>query len=781
MGVKLYKDPNAPIEARVEDLLNRMTLEEKVAELGSIGPEMLLDDNGKFLADQVASVIPNGIGQITRMAGASGIEPEEAAVANNEIQQYLTKKTRLGIPAILHEECLSGLMTKGGTTYPQSIGMACTWEPELIQAMTEQIRKQMLAIGARLGLSPVLDVARDYRWGRVEETFGEDPYLVAAMAVAYIKGLQGSDLSEGVIGTLKHFAGHGFGEGGRNHAPVNIGMRDLRESALFPYEAAIQVAKAGSVMNAYHILDGIPCASSRELLTDILRKELGFDGIVVADYSSIKMLHTEHKVAATLQEAGIMALEAGLDIELPKIECYGEYLVDAAKEGLISISTIDLSVKRHLRAKFNLGLFENPFVEVRDVLSVYETKEQRELARDIARKSIVLLKNENNLLPISKDIKSIAVIGPSANSTRNVLGDYAYSAHVNSPEDAVPVVSVLDGIKARVGSDVTVGYAEGCGIMSSSKDGFDAAVNLAKKSDLAIVVVGGRSGLSGLITADAISDVDFTRRGVISDTDGESHDRTSLNLFGVQEDLVKAIHATNVPTIVILVNGRPLSVEWIDENIPAVLEAWLPGSEAGNAVADVLFGDHNPSGKLCVSIPYNAGQMPVHYNRTPISYTRMYLEADNLPLYPFGYGLSYTTFEYRNLNITPEETLGASEITVEFDIQNTGKVAGTEVAQLYINDQYASRSRPVKELKGFQKVSLEPGETKRIQIKLSTDQLAFYDKDLNLVVEPGKFTVMIGSSSEDIRLSDEFEVIGETKEVGVARKYFSQNTVFSLR
>ena len=780
MDVKLYQNPDAPIEARVEDLLQRMTLEEKVAQLGSIGPKELLDENGKFLPEQAAKQIPHGIGQITRLAGASGIEPEQAARAANELQEFLSKNTRLQIPAILHEECLSGFMAKGGTTYPQAIGMACTWEPELIQAMTNEIRKQLRAVVAHLGLSPVLDLARDYRWGRVEETFGEDPYLVAQMAVAYIKGLQGNDLRTGVIGTLKHFAGHGFSEGGRNHAPVNIGLRDLWETCLFPYEAAIRLAKAGSVMNAYHVLDGIPCAASKELLTDILRKELGFDGIVVADYSSIKMLHTEHKVAASLQEAGMMALEAGLDIELPKVECYGQYLIDAVNSGYLSVATVDRSVKRHLRMKFKLGLFENPYVNVNDVITVFETKEQRELARDIARKSIVLLKNENQLLPIKKDIKSIAVIGPSANSTRNVLGDYAYSAHVNSPEDAVPVVSILEGIKAKVSSDVTINYAEGCGIMSRSKGGFPEAVEAAKKSDLAIVVVGGRSGLSGLINPQAISDVDFTVRGIVTDTDGESHDRTTLDLYGVQEDLVKAIHATNVPTVVVLINGRPLSIEWIDQNIPAIVEAWLPGSEAGNAIADVLFGDYNPSGKLCVSIPREVGQMPVHYNRTPISYNRHYLHVNNKPLYEFGYGLSYTSFEYSNLQISPTETLAASEITIEFDLKNTGQVAGAEIAQLYINDEYASRSRPVKELKGFAKVQLEPGESKRIQIKLSTDQLAFYNKDFNLVVEPGKFNVMIGSSSEDIRLTGEFHIIGEAKEVNAERQFFSTCTISSI-
>ncbi|NMB38875.1 MAG: beta-glucosidase [Firmicutes bacterium] len=775
MNLKLYEDKNAPVNKRVDDLLGRMTLEEKVAQLGSVGPDVLLNDKGEFCPEKAKKVIPEGIGQITRIAGASGLEPTKAAKAANDIQYFLEHHTRLKIPALLHEECLSGLMTKGGTAYPQSIGMACTWNPQLIKAMTEEIRKQMLAIGARLGLSPVVDLARDLRWGRVEETFGEDPYLTASMAVAYIQGLQGIEPEKSVLGTLKHFAGHGFSEGGRNHASVNIAPRDFREQCLFPYEAAIKEAQVKAIMSSYHDIDGIPCAASKSLLTDILRGELGFNGMVVSDYNNIKMLHTEHRIAETMQQAGILALEAGLDIELPKTDCYGELLVEAVKSGLISIDTVEQAVKRHLEIKFMLGLFENRYIETDNVISVFETKEQRQLARQIGRESIVLLKNENNLLPLDKNkIKSIALIGPSADSTRNVLGDYVYSAHVDSPEDAVPVVSILDGVKAKLGENVKVNYAEGCGIMNYSTDGFEEAIEAAKQSDIAVVVVGGRSGLSGLVNPGDISDVDFTNRGYIKDTDGESHDRTSLDLTGVQEQLVQAIYQTKTPTIVVLINGRPLTINWIAEHIPAIVEAWLPGAEAGNAVVDVLFGDYNPDGKLCVSIPKTVGQMPVHYNRTNISYNRQYIYVDNRPLYPFGYGLSYTEFAYRNLTVTPKQTEAPAEIQVEFEVGNVGETAGAEVAQLYIRDLYASRNRPVKELKGYAKVWLEPQEWKRVRFVLSTDQLAFYDQSMELVVEPGTFSLMIGSSSQDIRLKEELELTGEIQKVGPNRCYFAQ-------
>jgi beta-glucosidase len=766
---------------KVEILISEMTLEEKVAQLGSVGPDKIMEA-GKFSQQKAEKYLKNGIGQITRIAGASALEPEKAAELANQVQKYLAEETRLGIPALIHEECLSGYMGKGGTTFPQSIGIASSWEPELLKRQTDVIRKQLRSIGAHLALSPVADVARDLRWGRVEETFGEDPYLVAEMVNAYVAGLQGEKLSEGIIATLKHFAGHSYSEGGRNHAPVNLSERELRETFLFPFEAAIKTAKAGSVMNAYHDIDGIPCAASRQLLTDILRGEWGFDGIVVSDYWSIKMLYNEHKIAVDLQEAGIKALSAGLDIELPETECYGHNLVKAVKEGLISEKIIDQAVSRHLLTKFKTNIFEKRYVNTDQINSLFETPAQRELARESSRKTMVLLKNESAILPLSKQIESIALIGPSAASTRNLLGDYAYSAHVDSKEDAVDIVSLMAGIKAKISSETKLNYAAGCNIMDQNKDGFSQAVKAAQASQVAVVVVGGKSGLSGMGENENSEDevVDFEGGAFLSelqnttDTTGEHHDRTSLNLPGVQEELVKEIVKTGTPVIVVFVNGRPLSSQWIAENAAAILEAWLPGEEGGNGVADILFGDYNPGGKLPVSIPKNVGQLPIHYNRRHMSHYRDYVFTGNRPLYPFGFGLSYTEFAYANLQISPQKFSGNSEITIQAEIENIGQCSGTEVVQLYVQDKIASLTRPLKSLKGFKRVELAAGEKKRISFILKAEQLAFYDKDMNLVVEPGEFEFMLGSSSTDIRLTNLVELIGDKIELTAERNFFSK-------
>ncbi|NPV53020.1 MAG: beta-glucosidase [Firmicutes bacterium] len=775
----VYLDSTRPIEARVEDLLSRMTLEEKIAQLGSIWARSLLVDGG-FSPEKASELLKNGIGQITRVAGGSPLCPKEAAELANAIQRFLVENTRLGIPAIVHEECLSGYMATSATVFPQAIGMASTWDPELVQEITTIIRGQMRATGAHHGLAPVLDVVRDPRWGRVEETFGEDPYLVSQLGVAYVKGLQGDRPEAGVVVTLKHFAAHGFSEGGRNCAPVHVSPRELRDTFLFPFEAAVKKTNAGSVMNAYHDIDGIPCVASRELLTDILREEWGFRGVVVSDYWAIKRLQTHHYVASTKMEAAKMAIEAGIDVELPEADYYGEPLLEAVKKGLVSEATIDEAVRRHLRTKFMLGLFENRYVDPDKAASVFDTVEHRQVALRAARESIVLLKNDGcesegcesdgcenkgsendggknggGLLPLAKDIKSIAVIGPSAASTRNLLGDYSYTAHLSRDEDSVRVVSVLEGIRNKVSPGTVVRYAMGCDIAGTSTAGFEEAVRAARESDVAVVVVGGRSGLSD------------------SDTCGEGRDRAELGLPGVQEDLVRAVYETGTPVVVVLVNGRPLTIGWIAGNVPAILEAWLPGEEGGNAIADVLFGDYNPAGKLPVSFPREVGQIPVYYNRRPSSW-RDYVFTSAKPLFPFGHGLSYTRFEYENLEISPDKVGPAGRITIRFDVRNAGDRKGDEVAQVYVRDVVASISRPVKELKGFKRVSLEPGGKRTLTFVISTDQLAFHDRDMNLVVEPGAFEVIVGSSSEDIRLTGRFEVAGGKREVGGSREFFAQ-------
>jgi beta-glucosidase len=741
----------ASVETKVRELLKRMTTEEKVAQLGS-APAWELIENGKFSQDKAERLLGKGIGQITRVAGTSGIGPKEVAIIGNQIQRFLVEKTRLGIPAVIHEECLSGLMAMGATTFPQAIGLASTWDEELVQRITSAIREQMRATGASQGLSPVLDIARDPRWGRTEETFGEDPYLVARIGTAYVKGLQGENPRSGVLATVKHFAAHGVPEGGRNCAPVHVSPRELREVFLFPFEAAVKEARTGSLMNAYHEIDGVPCASSRYLLTEVLREEWGFRGFVVSDYGAVKMLQTFHQVAGSEKEAAIMALEAGIDIELPSTQCYGEPLIQAVKDGLVSESTLNEAVSRVLRAKILLGLFENPYVDAELAPMILDRAEHRELALQAARESIVLLKNEG-ILPLNKSIGSIAVVGPNADSTRNLLGDYSYTAHLSCKRDAVPIVSILEGIRKKL-PKANIHYAKGCEIKGSAKEGFGEALEAARESEVIISVVGERSGLSQ------------------DDVSGEGRDRSDLGLPGVQEELVKALCETGKPVIVVLVNGRPLSIGWIAENCHAIVEAWLPGEEGGNAVADVLFGDYNPGGRLPISVPPDVGQIPVNYGRKPSSYGN-YVFSTSKPLFPFGHGLSYTKFEYSSLKIVPEKVGPAGKVMVGFEVKNVGDRKGDEVVQLYVSDRLASVSRPSKELKGFKRISLDRNEKKAVEFHLFTEQLSFYDRYMRFVIEPGKYDVMVGSSSEEIKLVGSFEVVGDGKVIHSRRVFFS--------
>jgi len=756
---------NPSVEARVEDLLQRMTLEEKIAQLGSAPckldflPRLSLLENGRLSIEKAKQILGKGIGQITRLMGGTReiTSPKVAVKIANDIQRFLIERSRLGIPVIIHEECLSGFMAYGATTFPQAIGMASTWNPKLVQKITTTIRRQMRSVGAHQGLAPVLDVVRDPRWGRNEETFGEDPYLVASIGVAYVEGLQGDDLSTGVIATPKHFAAHGFSEGGRNCAPVHVPPREFREVFLFPFEAAIKEAGAYSVMNAYHEIDGVPCAASRELLTGVLKEEWGFKGFVVSDYWAIKLLQTFHHVAVNEKDAAVQALEAGIDLELPNVDHYGEPLVRAVKEGTVSEATVNEAVSRVLRAKFLLGLFDNPYVDIDKAPEALDTTEDRTLALEAAKESIVLLKNDG-VLPLNRDVKAIAVIGPNADSTRNLHGDYSYTAHLRCEKDAVPTVSILQGVGKKVSLKTNVYYAKGCDISGTSTEGFKEALEAAKKSDVIVVIVGEKSGLSE------------------SDVSGESRDRADLGLPGIQEDLVKALCELGKPVVVVLVNGRPLTIEWIAKNCSAIVEAWLPGEEGGNAVADVLFGEYNPSGRLPVSFPLHVGHLPINYNRKPSSF-RDYVFTTTKPLFPFGHGLSYTKFEYSSLNITPEKVGPAGTVAISCDIKNVGGRKGDEVVQLYIHDEVASVTRSVKELKGFKRMTLEPGEKKTVTFKLSMDQLAFYDRCLRLVVEPGTFRVMVGSSSEDMRLTGTFDIVGESKVTPLSRTFFSEVTI----
>jgi beta-glucosidase len=754
------------IEQRVEKLLSQMTLDEKLAQIGSCWMWDLQTD-GLLDRDKAARVLQHGIGQVTRVAGGSTLDPVGAARTGNQLQKFLVEKTRLGIPAILHEECCSGAMLLGGTMFPQMLGLAATFQPELARQMTGFIRQQLLAIGARQGLAPVLDVARDPRWGRVEETFGEDPTLVSQFGMAYITGLQSEDLAKGVMATGKHFIGHSLSQGGLNCAPVHVGMRELYDVYLAPFQAAIRDAKLASIMNAYPELDGEVVAASRRILTDLLREELGFDGVVVSDYEAIIMLHNFHKVAELTSCAASLALKAGIDVELPNTVCYGDPLKAALESGEVNLELVDQAVRRHLQKKFELCLFENPYVDEGRVLEVFETPEQRALARQIAQKSMVLLKNDG-LLPLPKSIGTLAVIGPNAHEGRNQLGDYSYTSmrqlmQLKSPENSafhridpvqlakhdVRITSVLDGVGAAVSAETKVLYAKGCDNLDVEPSGFEEALDVANQADVVVLALGDRSGLTPECTM------------------GETRDSSDLKLPGVQEDLARAILATGKPVVVVLVTGRPYTLTGLAEEASAILEAWLPGEEGGAAIADILFGDVNPGGKLPITFPRSVGQIPIYYNAKPAGkssnwYTD-YVSEKVTPLYPFGHGLSYTQFEYSDLSIERRQVTAGESLAISLRLKNTGSLAGDEVVQLYTQDEFASTPRPARELKGYRRITLDPGESRKITFHLPVDQLAFYDLDLDLVLEAGTIKVLIGSSSEDIRLCGEFEIVGGTK------------------
>ena len=757
----LYRDPSVPVPDRVEDLLERMTLEEKVAQLGSAWVFQLLE--GKNLSsEKAADLLGNGLGHITRISGASHLDAEEAALVANAIQRHLIEKTRLGIPVIVHEEICSGLMAPGASVFPQAIGIASTWDPEQSRAIADAVRVRMRAIGAHQGLSPVLDVARDPRWGRTEETFGEDPHLVAVMGMSFVRGLQGDDLADGVIATPKHFVGYGASEGGLNWAPAHIPARELQEVYLHPFEAAVRAGGARSLMNGYHELDGVPCGADRDLLTGTLREEWGFDGCVVSDYFSVRQLYDYHQLADSATGAAALALTAGIDVELPGTDCFGQPLIDAVTSGTVSLSTVDLAVRRVLGAKFELGLFENPFVETKRG-APQDALDHADLARTAAGKSMVLLRNDG-ALPMKKEIGSVALIGPNADSGRNLFGDYTYPAHIESliemkdrenvfsvpfPEGLTAeaaetnVTTVLEALEEQLGPKVR--YARGCDVNGTSTEGFAEAVTLAASCDIAIMVMGDKAGL----TEDC--------------TSGEGRDRLTLDLPGVQEDLVRAVVATGTPVVLVLVTGRPGGSAWIHENCAAVLLAWFPGEAGAAAIVDVLTGSSNPGGKLPISFPRTVGQIPVYYGHK-VSGGRSHWKGDYVdgkvkPLYPFGHGLSFTSFQLSEVAVAPDVVSWNSEVAVSLTVTNIGDRDGDEVVQLYIRDPIASVTRPVLELKGFARVAVPVGHSRRISFRLPTGQVGFYGRDMRYVVEPGLIEVLVGTSSQDLHHAGSFTVV----------------------
>jgi beta-glucosidase len=769
-----YRDASLSPAERAADLLARMTRDEKVAQLGAAWPAEI-SDGETFDAAKAQSVLAHGMGQITRISGSTLLSAESATRMGNDIQRYLVARTRLGIPAILHEESLHGLTALDAVVHPQSIGLAATWEPERLERMARFIGVAARARGARLVLSPVFDVARDPRWGRTEETYGEDTYLVSVMGAAYVRGAQG----EGVLCCGKHFVAHGLSEGGMNRAPVHLGARELREQYMLPFEVAVRQERLGTMMHAYHEIDGVPCMASHELLTEILRDEWGFEGIVVADYDGVNELIGSHRVTDDPAVAAAMTLRAGLDQELPRTLAYGQPLKRALDEGLVDEATLDFAVGRVLRVKFELGLFESPYVE--PAAAVIDLAEERAFALESARKSIVLLENEG-LLPLDGASVRVALIGPSADDARNHLGDYAHQLHIDtllrnrgslssktpvSPSlrpsgasDATP--TVLHVLRERLGAE-RVSYARGCGLLDGTDAELTEAVEVARGADVAVLVLGERSGL----TDDAIS--------------GETRDRLDLGLPGRQQELLEAVVATGTPTVLVLMSGRPLAVTWAAEHCSAVVHAWVPGEFGAQAIVDVLTGAANPGGKLPISVPRHVGQVPLYYAHRPTgghsNWNVEYVDGSNLPLWPFGFGRSYTTFELRDLHLSSTEIAADGEVAVSATVRNSGDRAGDEVVQLYVRDVAASLTRPVKELRGFARVSLEPGESRTVTFSLAAEQLAFVDTPGSWLVEPGEFRLMVGTSSVDLPLEATLTVTGAAQRLGARSRYLTEVSV----
>ncbi len=747
-----YKDSSLSPEERTQAILSQMTVEEKIGQtLCPLGWPMY----EKFSADSVgvSDAYRTFIGEKhggmlwaafradpwTRKTLETGLNPRLAAEAYNALQRYAIENSRLGIPIILAEEAPHGHMAIGTTVYPTSIGLASTWNTETIEKVGLAISRELRAQGGHIGYGPVIDLAREPRWSRVEETYGEDVCLTSEMAAAMVRGagVKTNGYDKGIISTLKHFVAYGIPEGGHNGNPSFVGERDLRENFLPPFQAAVD-AGALSVMTSYNAIDGVPSTSNPWLLRDVLRDEWGFDGFVVSDLESIDGLYGSHHIAKDKHEAGQMALEAGVDVDLGA-NCFA-LLVDAVKDGRISEKLLDEAAGRVLKLKFELGLFDNPYVDVDKVEEIVRIPEHIEIARQVARESVVLLENDG-VLPLSKDMK-VAVIGPNADNMYNQLGDYT------APQDRGNVKTMLDGIRAKIGADNVI-YEKGCAVRDMNNVDINAAVRAARKADVSVVVVGGSSARdfktkyidtgAAIVDKESVSDMEA----------GEGFDRATLTLLGRQNELLEAVRKVGKPMVVVYIEGRPLDKRWAKENADALITLWYPGQEGGNALADVLFGDYNPAGRLPISVPCEVGQIPVYYNKKfPAGHD--YVEMSRKPLYEFGYGLSYTKFEYDNLRIDAD----GRNVEVSFDVKNVGKLDGEEVAQLYITDLAASVARPMKQLRAFGRTAVKAGESQKVTFNLDEEDFSLYNRDLQKVFEAGEFRIAVGASSEDIRLEE---------------------------
>ena len=749
-----YKDPSLSIDIRLSDLLSRMTLEEKVGQLlCPLGWEMYeihgseVHPSGKFkqlIKERNAGMLwaTYRADPWTKKTLANGLNPELAAKAGNALQKYVMENTRLGIPMFLAEEAPHGHMAIGATVFPTGIGMAATWSLELVKEVGQVIAKEIRSQGGHISYGPVLDLTRDPRWSRVEETFGEDPVLSGILGASMVDGLGGGNLSQkyATIATLKHFLAYAVPEGGQNGNYASVGIRDLHQNFLPPFRKAID-SGALSVMTSYNSIDGIPCTSNHYLLTQLLRNEWKFCGFVVSDLYSIEGIHESHFVALTKENAAIQSVTAGVDVDLGG-DAYTN-LCYAVQSGQMDKAVIDTAVCRVLRMKFEMGLFEHPYVDPKIAAKTVRRKEHIELARKIAQSSITLLKNENSILPLSKTINKVAVIGPNADNRYNMLGDYT------APQEDSNVKTVLDGILTKL-SPFRVEYVRGCAIRDTTVNEIEQAIKAARRSEVVIVVVGGSSARD-FKTSYKETGAAVAEEGSVSDMEcGEGFDRASLSLLGRQQELLESLQKTGKPLIVVYIEGRPLEKNWASEYADALLTAYYPGQEGGNAIADVLFGDYNPSGRLPISVPRSVGQIPVYYNKkAPRNHD--YVEMSSFPLYSFGYGMSYTTFEYSDLQVVQKS---ARCFEVSFKVKNTGKYDGEEVSQLYMRDEYASVVQPMKQLKHFERFHLKKGEEKKVTFVLTEEDFFLVNYTLKKVVESGNFHLMIGAASNDIRLQN---------------------------
>ncbi len=769
VDIEPWRDPARPAGERVADLLGRMTLEEKIAQLGSVWMGASGDGDGVApMQDQFFSLeqppfeeqIKNGLGQLTRVFGTRPVEPAAGMRALAALQARVAATNRLGIPAVAHEECLTGFAAWGATIFPTPLAWGASFDPALVGEMAAAFAATMRAVGVHQGLAPLLDVTRDYRWGRTEETIGEDPYLVGTIGTEYVRGLQRS----GIQATLKHFAGYTASRAGRNMAPVSMGPREFADAILVPFEMAIRLGGARSVMPTYVAVDGIPASADPRLLTTLLRDEYGFDGVVVSDYYAVSFLEQQHAVAASQGEAAVLALAAGLDVELPGTRCFGEPLLGLAEAGVVPSEVIDRAAARVLRQKLDLGLLDpgwSPQTDQAAAAPDLDPPAQRDIARRLAEESVILVKNapladNGGTLPLAAGAR-VAVVGPLADEPLAFFGCYSMPRHLGHTRRfdgsgggaGVDVATVVDALRAE-GVAVT-GYAPGCTVRTLDESGFAEAVSSTRSADVIVAVVGDEAGLFG------------------HGTSGEGCDIDELKIPGVQQELLHALADTGKPVVAVLVTGRPYALGGVAGRLAAIVQAFFPGEEGGRAVAGVLTGRVNPSGKLPVELPRDVGAQPSTYLRSKNAAQHSGSAVDPTPLFAFGHGLSYTTFEYADLELSGAEVPTDGTVEVSCTVRNVGQVSGTEVVQLYLGDPVSTVVRPVQWLAGFARAELAPGEAARVTFRVHADRAAFSGQGLTKIVEPGTITVTVGGSSDDLPLTGSFTLTGPLRTVGIDR------------